>query len=293
MKKLTHVMTETARRREFTLSNNSTVRLQLGNLSDQEARETVWRLRDFALFIFEHSDKDVQLTGNNIKLESELYDNVWALNRAGYKMEYFLRLGSDVISEKRLRELVDPEFVSGELWDGYTVEELEGQFTGIAVCGVFLRYDDPADPVVADQKLILMNMHFDNQYAEDWQVNKLAAHQKIILDSQRPRPHEMTQVRAVKDLVGSDFGPELEQDSVTYRDVLSMYLMSKHAGIGTAPYGTGSLALVSLPRGGVVGETEVPELSSPHGRLGLYASRGLVPSEGTGVSLLAGLKNQA
>ncbi|MCL1930055.1 hypothetical protein FWF93_02875 [Candidatus Saccharibacteria bacterium] len=262
--------------KEFALPKGHRVRLALRKqLVVSELEEIIDRLTDYAYFIAKHSDKENVVWPKKPALRKQIQESVYGLYVRGYELECFLRLGADVISTERLTELANPEYIYDRLWipghdrKGFTEDDLDGTFTGVSVCGVFLRYDEkPLDSI--DRKLILLNMPFDSGM-----MGSL---------------HVMTQVKAIEGLVGFDFDPVFEKAPVSYRDSLSMYLMAKNSKTGAMPYtGEGVLAFPELRRRKIYDMSMVGASQVQDGILHLGGTKGDA-RWCRGVSLLVGLR---
>ena len=148
---------------EFVFSTGDKMAFETGKLEDRQVRRAADRLEHFLRYIAKNSDKKVTLPAN---IGDQILEQVRALNDKSYALHFYLRLGSDIISEDRLRELANPDYVYGSLWvpgtckESYTLEELNGSNAGVSVMGAFKN----ADKTGYDRTLMLLSHPFDDKY---------------------------------------------------------------------------------------------------------------------------------
>jgi hypothetical protein len=251
---------------EFLFSTGEKMSFKVGKKTDKEVNAAVNMLTNHAHFIAKHSDKNVILPAD---LESQIRDQVEALNAKGFVFRFYLRVGADIISEERLRELTDPDSVYKPLWksgseeNSYTVEELNGSTTGISVMGAFVN----AEATNYDPILHLLGHTWDDKYSNG----------------------KITQVQAAKEFIASERDDELETSQTDHRDTYSMYIMDKNNGgkINNVILAQGWMR-IPLGRRSVVGGSFVGDVVSHDGRWKLDRDNGDAYDDG-GVSFSAGL----
>lgn len=197
------------------------------------------KLVRFAFFIAKNSDKSVNLP-TRAELRQQIRKQVKALNRKGYALKYFLRLGADIISEKRLRQLIHSQYAApGTIRtpaahkDSYVDLELGRALTGITVCGMFLHMHScgrggcravthdidcrnrggmpisessrcsECDAYYRDETSVLMGMSYEHT----------------------PDSVAVAILETMDQLINMDFGSSFNKDFLKYRDYLSLHLM--------------------------------------------------------------------
>jgi len=269
MQKLTGVeirVTPEEKAREFIFSTDEIMRLRTGQRSKKEVEKIIGRLVNHVLYIAKNSNN------KNVILPADLKDQVGkqvdALNSKGYELRFYVRFGADVISEQRLRELADPEWVYDPLWvpdrntESYKVEELNGSETGISVMGAFMN----AEESDFDATLFLLNHPFDDEYSNG----------------------KISQENGAKEFLAESIDG-LETSSTDHRDADSMYIMDRNDQMppSSVIFAQG-LMRIPLGRRSVDGDSVVGGVFSDGGRWGLSGSNGFAYDCG-GVSFSAGL----
>ncbi|MDR1300396.1 MAG: hypothetical protein LBK50_01670 [Candidatus Nomurabacteria bacterium] len=268
MKKLTGVkVTECSNTKsdEFHFSTNEKMAVKTGQLPNRGVKKIVQELVDHTYFIIENSDKNVVLPSD---LEEQIRSKVEDQNAKGYKVQYFMKFGENIISTARMIELANPDYVYDPLWtpgtetESYTVKELNGSETDISVMGMFLNTEDTD----YDPTLFLLDHPFDDKYPNG----------------------KISQVDAAKEFLAKSIdGLEIKQTD--HRDVLSRYIMDKNNGLSPNDVILAQgWTRIPLGRRSVVGGSCVGCVNSGGGRRGLGGSVGRA-DDGVGVGFSAGL----
>ena len=260
---------------EFIFSTGEKMSFKMGKLTEKQVSKIIGRLVNHVYYIAKHSDKNVILPAD---IESQIRQQVEELNSKGYVFLFGLRFGENIISEKRLRDLTNPSWVYDPLWtpneyrsddekvknyNGYTVEELNGSETDIAVIGMFINTEKTG----YDPTLMLLGHPYDDTYPNG----------------------KITQQNAVKEFLSEKFDG-LEISQTDHLDANSMYIMDRNDKIKPdVMYLAKGFKRITLGRR-TDDDSIVGVVYSDDGRWGLDRSYGR-GDDGGGVGFVAGLEN--